>query len=194
MIQPPGGLFTQSGEEPPEYWMDDLANLRTFIDVFYKQHEKQSGADFPTLLRAHEFSWRVLQSNVGITTPSVFKRASAFTLGFMQESPLTEKMPANFFAEEIQKVSHIDNHQNAVIAFEYARACLFTATYSRGGEQVTLETAIAVSAHFYADLIHSLTTLPKKRSAEPASFHEMALLYESLSYQWNPTCCDPREF
>lgn len=191
MIQPPGGLFTQAGDPAPEYWCDDLANLRNFIDGFYEDHGLESEVTFVQLSRVEAASEKILLANVGIKTPSVFKRVAAFTLGFMQESPLQKALGSDAFSPELAKVGHVDNHQNAVIAFEYSRACLTTATYICGGIEVSLQNPIKVSRHFYADLIHALSTLPKKTMASSPSFHEMALLYESLAYHDNTNCHDP---
>jgi hypothetical protein len=192
MIQPPGGLFTRSGDPAPEYWVDDLANLRVFIEGFYGEHGLDAGITYLPLLRVEHNSEQVLSANVAIKTPSVFKRAAAFTLGFLQESPLQLPLGPDAFGPKLAKIGHIENHQNAILGFEYARACLVSATYLRAGEPVVLQKPICVSHHFYADLIFSLSTLPKKTMASASAFHEMALLYESLAYLANPDCSDPR--
>jgi hypothetical protein len=146
------------------------------------------------LLAVQGASEKVLGANVLIRTPSVFKQAAAFTLGFLQESPLTVAFTADSFDEQLAKIAHIENHQNAIVGFEYARFCLHGAAYIRNGQEIILKNRITVSHHFYSDLIFSLSTLPKKQMPHPSSFHEMALLYESLAYQDNPEGSYPRIF
>lgn len=196
MIQPDGGLFTRGGEEPPEYWVDNLANLYQFIETLYADFEVDPpyGVDYLALLDVEEASGKILRSNVGIKTPSVFKRAAAFALGFMHTSPLHVKFPASGFHPGAARVAHIDNHQNAIVAFGYARQCLVKATYKCGETDVILENKITVSPHFYADLIFTLTTTPvgKQNPVPAVCFHEMALLFESLAYQDNTGCCYDR--
>lgn len=195
MIQPPGGLFTRAGDPAPEYWVDNLANLLKYIDTLHKRYGLKSNVGFLELAEVEQSSAKILGSLVAIATPSVFKRIAAFTLGFMQVSPLKGKIPPEFFNDHLKKVAHIENHLNAIVAFGYSRACLVGATYKCGKRDVVLANKIKVSAHFYADLIFSLTTIPKngQSAISSVSFHEMALLYESLAYQDNPDACYPRD-
>jgi hypothetical protein len=191
VIQPPKGLFfTPEGDPAPEYWVDDLANLRVFIDELYAQFGLPLEDDlflrlFPVIAAADE----VLRSNVRMPKPSVFKRAAAFSVGFMEESPLSKPFGPGHFG---QKIGHVVNHQNAVVAFGYARRCLHKASYFCGAREVELGNPISLSAHFYSDLIVALAAIPQKAKAQAATFHNLALLYEALAYDENDGCYDPK--
>lgn len=192
MIQPPDSpLFTPEGDIAPEYWVDDLKNLRDFIDSAYSEFGLVSGVTFLDLHPVESTADRLLRTHLRMPTPSVFKRAAAFSIAFMQESPLACALGATNVG---QKIGHILNHQNAIVAFGYARRCLHGATYKCQGVEVSLSNRIKVSVHFYSDLVLSLTTIPKKSLGEidPSTFHTLALLYESLAFDCNDRSCrDP---
>jgi hypothetical protein len=197
VIQPPGGFFTKEGDPAPGYWIDDLKNLHDFAEGFYAQFGKDEvEVKYHELLAVPSKADAVLRSYVRIKTPSVFQSAAAFTIGFMHESPLRDPFGPSIFG---QRIGHIDNHQNAIVAFEYSITCLHGATYICGEKEVILNNPIKVSEHFYADTINAFATLPRKGSVQLApiasapTFHAIALLYESLAYQDNPSCCNARE-
>lgn len=190
MIQPQEGLFTSEGDPAPEYWVDDLANLHRFIERFYERYDLKSEVGFLNLFPVEYHSETLLRTHVRIPSPSVFKRVAAFTLGFMQESPLkVEFGPTRFGA----KIGHMRNHQNAIIAFGYARRCLVNATYVCREKTVTLVSPIRISVHSYTDLIQFLITVPRQTMASAPTFHGLALLFEQLAYSANDEdCSDPR--
>ncbi|MFZ4777418.1 MAG: hypothetical protein ACOYM3_18785 [Terrimicrobiaceae bacterium] len=139
-------------------------------------------------------AYRILQTHVHIPAPSIFKRAAAFSVGFMLQSPLTKP----FGVESVgSTVGTIKNHQNAVVAFEMARWSLengkvITESCAEGPEEKLLKEPITTSVHFYTDLILSLASIPSNRGEQltPGSaphFHFLALLYESLMYCANPS-------
>jgi hypothetical protein len=131
----------------------------------------------PIFINAQKY----LTWNAGIDSPSVFKRGAAFLLAFLAESPLICPFSGT------NPVYKHKNHMNAIAAFEFVRFGLVNALIdheTRG--PLVLKEPIIVSAHYYADLVHALSHLPKDDSA----FHVVSILIESLAYSANPDAQD----
>ena len=143
ILQPPEGLFTQEGEIVPPCWADDLFHLRAFIRRFYAKAQLDCDVEYHKLLPVQQNADDLLRANVRIASPSVFKRAAAFTLGFLQASPLPKSFGPELFGN---KVGHIPNHENAIIAFEYCRTCLHEATYPCSEGTAILKNRITVGS------------------------------------------------
>lgn len=125
------------------------------------------------------------------STPSLFKRSSAFILSFLQQSPLRTPIPAQALGDtkEAKCLVSIPNHQNALAAFEVVRFALTGAVIEhRTRGPIVLERSIEVSTHFLCDLVHALSRVDR----EDVAFHLLSLTIESLVYAANETASNPR--
>ena len=182
-------ILAQDLTKPSPNLGSDVVTLATFSEGFYHRLNIK-----PTLI------WKkfedvineipsILNRNTNATTPSVFKRATAFTIAFIKNSPLDQPFATGIFPPKLAKII---NHQNAIVAFEYTRQCLHKSTYvmvddpKNPGRKVILKNKIKVSAHFYYDTIHAISNIK-----DDTSFHFISLLYESLAYKANRRACYP---
>jgi len=160
----------------------DVVTLGTFSEGFYNRLQitpELVWKDFESIISEIP---PILNRNTAAASPSIFKRAAALTISFIQHSPLNQPFPKTSFPEVLTEIT---NHQNAIVAFEYCRQCLHEASYDlrqAGGtpKTITLKSRIALSDHFYYDLIHGISNIKSD-----TSFHFIALLYESLAYKAN---------
>ena len=163
----------------------DAVNLTKWCGRFYTRIK------IPTEIEQSKISGVLAEmssqvsKNTNIETPSVFKRAAGLTMAFMVKTPLTRNFSGSTIGKDLLR---IENHHNAIASFEYCRFALEGAIL-RPAERTefVLKKPIAVSEHFYRDLIHALSRI-KDRSY---CFHATALLYESLCYKANEGASDP---
>ncbi len=174
--------------QPNEHLGADVTTLATFSEGFYWRLKIQPAIIWKKFEDVINEIPSVLNRNTNAPTPSVFKRAAAFTIAFIIHSPLDQPFPAKSFPQKLTKITN----QNAIVAFEYARQCLHESSYvmvddvKNPGRKVTLKNKIKVSAHFYYDTIHAISNI---KSVE--SFHFISLFYESLAYKSNRRACYP---
>jgi hypothetical protein len=198
-------FFTPEGDEGPCEWVSDAYRLLDWVQSILDAYDVEDAeVSVVGMFNCINNADRVLQNHVrssSASDPSVFKRAAAFSIGFMMESPIR-----NPFGPDIAgpRIGHIPNHQNAIVALEWARWSLEGATVVKtpsSGPQViaTLSNPIKVSKHFYADAVLTLATIPISRGlaaiVTPGSciyFHYLALVYEALAYVDNPDAAYPR--
>lgn len=142
-------LFTSEGTEAPKEWYEDALAVSDYISGYFDGigQTEASPPGLPTLFRAIQNLDAVLRANVRINDPSIFKRAAAFCIGFMMESPISQSFDDNQVGK---RIANIPNHANALVAFEYVRYSLWGAEIFRecetgGSEIVPLRNPIAVS-------------------------------------------------
>jgi hypothetical protein len=160
--------------------------MQNFIRVFYEQAGSEKkydirfhGAVMAAVIAAASSDLRHLKQ------PSIFKKASLFTLHFLLNNPIAVELPDGWYPEE---VSHL-NAQNAILVFEICRQSLHGAIiHGTDGEDKILKIKITPSKHQLVDIIKSFATIPPVPAAYDAFSRLLALLYESLAYEFNPTC------
>lgn len=110
--------------------------------------------------------------------PSVFKRAAALCIAFVNQSPIREPIP-------FQKISihhpGLSGNQNAIVILMYVFRALHGATCERDGDipNEVLAERINPSRHQFADMVAALST------ANESSFQLLSLLFEALAYKDN---------
>lgn len=162
----------------------DVVTLATWSEKWYREVGIEPLINWKNVEKAIDNVQPILNKNTHNATPSIFKRAAALTLAFMEVSPLDQSMAGSRIEDML---TNLNNHQNAIVVFEYCRRCLQGAKliHSEGkfaGREFILKNKIAVSRHFYRDLIFALGC----EGRDSRSFHAYALLYESLAYKSNP--------
>ena len=119
----------------------------------------------------------------GMENASPFKKAATFVTYFVGERPILEAFPK----EAIGSLADISNHQNAIIAYEYAVEMLHDAKIMRSdGLSVVLKNPIRVSLHSYKDIIEALSSL-----APATHFKLVSVFFEQLAYRSNPEASYP---
>ena len=114
------------------------------------------------------------------TTPSIFKKAAAFTIAVADSDPIVPSF-------EKLSIAKIDGHQNVYLAFQFVRLMLHKAEIigTRLPNNTLLDNKIEVSGHYLYDFIKTVATADRK--IDYTLFNSVALIYESLAYQKNPT-------
>ena len=163
----------------------DTVALATWSEHCYREIGIEPQIVWKNIERVVDSIQPVLNKNTHNSTPSIFKRAAALTLAFIEVSPLDGSMVGSAIGERLTRLT---NHQNSIVVFEFCRQILHGAKliHSEGefaGKEFILEKKIAVSQHFYCDLIFALGC----EGREGRSFHSFALLYEALAFKGNPT-------
>jgi hypothetical protein len=116
----------------------------------------------------------------GIDMASAFKLAANFVCYFIAERPIKVAFSPDAVSERLSKV---DNHQNAVVAFSIARTALHGSKIYRGDKICEICNPIKISSHSYGDIIEALAV------ATPSShFKLVTVLFEQLVYKTNPDC------
>ena len=114
----------------------------------------------------------------GVAKASPFKKAANFFVWFVASRPITNPIPPGYMDDDIRRM---DNHQNVVVAYEFAMECLHNATIQRGDKDLALKNRIRVSKHFFKDFVEA------HLAAAPIShFKTVSLLFEQLAYKANP--------
>src|SRR5207249_2524030 len=111
------------GDDPEVEILEDLFVLRDYCAHLYED------LGCPTVEVSTTRIYHVLAEiqptlsrNAATPNPSLFKRASAFTIAFMMHSPLD--IP--FLKADIpEHLKEIPNHHNAIAAFEFCRRNLY---------------------------------------------------------------------
>lgn len=121
--------------------------------------------------------------NGGVNEASAFKQVAFFVCHFVAGRPLVE----SFDKKIVGELAEIDNHQNAMVAFEIAIQSLFHSNVIRpsktpGGESIilTIDKPIFYSKHSYIDIVETLSSIT------PANFKLVSILFEQLVYKTNP--------
>ena len=122
--------------------------------------------------------WAEFPAKGGIEEASTFKKAANFFCYFIAERPIISVFPQ----EIVSDLSEIENHQNAMIAFDIVAKALDGATIIKPDEDdITLESPLRLSLHSYKDLIFAC------RRVTPAEHqHLISLLFEQIAYRHNP--------
>ena len=130
-----------------KHFCPDVVTLATYAEGFYKRMGVEPALIWKKFENIINEIPSILNRNTRANTPSVFKRAAAFTIAFIKTSPLDQTFPPTRFPK---KLTEIGNHQNAIVAFEYCRQCLHGATCvknepGKAEETVILKRRIKVS-------------------------------------------------
>lgn len=116
----------------------------------------------------------------GIDQASAFKLVANFVCYFVAVCPIKSPFPSEVIGERLSKV---DNHQNAIVAFSLARSALHGSKIYRGDRTFEVQNPIKISDHSYGDIIEALA------SATPSThFKLVTVLFEQLVYKTNPEC------
>jgi hypothetical protein len=161
--------------------LEDVINVLAFIDKF------TSGLG----VNGIEIDTRIIEGVVksckldfpckdGIEKASAFKKVANFICFFIAERPIIEPFPKEIIGENLAK---IENHQNAIVAFELAKMVLHGAHITREDGEFNVKHEIKVSAHSYIDIIESLASITPS-----LHFKMVAVLLEQLVYKSNPDC------
>ena len=116
----------------------------------------------------------------GYEKASVFKKLANFIVHFIAEQPLSKAFPRTLVGDEL---ADIDNHQNAIIAFNLAIKALEGAVIHRQDGDVALNNPIQISKHSYTDIICALSNI-----SPVTGFQLVTVLLEQLAYKTNPKC------
>ena len=160
---------------------DDAKIILTFINDFTR------GGDYPRLsISDDKIFWLVagcrkdFPHKDGYEKASAFKKLANFMVHFIAERPLPKPFPRALVGDGL---SDIDNHQNAIIAFNLAIKALEGAVIHRQDSDVTLSNPIQLSKHSYTDIICALS-----RTSPTTGFQLVTVLLEQLAYKTNPYC------
>src|ERR1039458_9543518 len=119
-------ILAQDLTKPSEHLAADVTTLATYSEGAYQRLGIEPAIiwkKFEDVLNAIP---TILNRNTNVATPSVFKRAAALTIAFIQCSPLDQPFPQDRFPIKLGKII---NHQNTIVAFEYCRQCLHKSIY-----------------------------------------------------------------
>lgn len=116
----------------------------------------------------------------GIDNASAFKLVANFVCYFVAERPIKSPFPASVIGDRLSKV---ENHQNAIVAFSLARATLHRSTIYRNDKTLEVVNPISVSQHSYGDIIEALAGVTPN-----THFKLVTVLFEQLVYKTNPEC------
>lgn len=119
----------------------------------------------------------------GIEKASVFKKVANFVCFFIGERPILEPFPKEVIGDDLAK---IDNHQNAMIAFEIAKVALHGSIIQPANGDIEVMNEISVSQHSYIDILDALSNI-----TPVAHFKVVSVLLEQLVYKTNPGCQYP---
>ena len=109
------------------------------------------------------------------TITSLFKLLGHFVCAFSEFKPLKTAFSKKAISEEL---CSIENHQNAILAFELCRHALSDACFRFKDNEETLKVSdLSLSRSYYIDLIKVLSDVDTKRSP-----FAVALIFESLVY------------
>lgn len=116
--------------------------------------------------------------NGGVEEASAFKQVAFFVCHFVSAMPLVEPFDASIVGA---KIASIDNHQNAMIAFQIAVDSLIYSKVIRKqtGEELTVDKPIYLSKHSYIDTIETLAAVT------PSNFKLVSIFFEQLVYKTN---------
>ncbi len=176
------GIFSKS--EPDV--IDAYNKVQNFIRFFYELAGSKQKYD----IRYHGvvLNWvcaRASSDLEHLPQPSLFKKAGQFTLHFCLNNPITTELPKEFYLEEISNLKV----QNAILAFEICRQSLHNAVI-HGTDKIDrpLVKKITPSQHQYTDIIKGFATIQNVTAAYDTYSRLIALIYESLAYEFNPDC------
>jgi len=125
----------------------------------------------------------------GLDKASPFKKVAFFVTCFMEVSPINQSFPKH----KVGDLMEIDNHQNAIFAYQLALDALHGAKFIRnGGDEVTLVNRIKVSRHSHVDIIDALSSAAPKKTDDLTGYFKMtSVLFEQLAYRENPAASYP---
>ena len=161
---------------------DDITIILTFINDFTKGagYDLSSVSDEKIYALISRCRCDNFPHNDGYEQASAFKKLANFMVHFIAERPLPKPFPRALVGDGL---SDIDNHQNAIIAFNLAIKALEGAVIHRQDGDVTLSNPIQLSKHSYTDIICALS-----RTSPTTGFQLVTVLLEQLAYKTNPYC------
>lgn len=159
---------------------DIVQVLRYINDLTFELGVTNVLMDVDAVVRVVEGCKQDFPHKDGIDKASAFKLAANFVCYFIAERPIK----AAFSSETVgARLSKVDNHQNAIVAFSLARTALHGSTIYRDDKICEVSNPIKVSHHSYGDIIEALAV------ATPSShFKLVTVLLEQLVYKTNPEC------
>lgn len=114
----------------------------------------------------------------GVEKASAFKQVAVFICHFIEARPILEPFPVDI----VQRLSRVDNHQNAIIAFSIAEEALHHSKIERKDGCLSIKNRIAYSKHSYVDIIEALSSVTRE------NWKLVAVFLEQLAYKTNPEC------
>ncbi len=160
----------------------DLQNIAQYIDSFCFT------VGMPYVDINTTALWGVLTSLAadfpyqhGAEKASPFKKVAAFTTNFVAAKPVLTPLPVETFKQ-------LAGFQNAIIAYQLSVDALHGAEINcqKRNKIFRLEKRIQISKHYWMDLMNALS------DCTPLHHYELlALIYESLAYQWNSDAAYP---
>ena len=173
------GIFGKSDAE----LFSAYEHIQNFIRLFYMK----AGAEKPYNIGFHAavISYVLTKTQADLAhlpNPSAFKKAAQFTLNFVLNNPISAELPAGYYLLEIPH----RNLQNALLAFEICRKSLHCAVIDgTDGKTKKLGAKIEPSKHQMVDIIRCLSTIQPAEESYDTYARLLALLYESLAYEFN---------
>jgi len=170
---------------PQFLFNDDPLHDTVFVLNFIDNYTKELG------LGPIELDTRIIESVIkscridfphkdGLDKASAFKKVSNFICFFISERPILSPFENGL----LEDISSINNHQNAIIGFELARAALHNSTILMSSNDIVLiKNPIKLSKHSYIDIIDALSNVTPVHH-----FKVVSVLLEQLVYKTNENC------
>lgn len=183
------GIFGGDAEFREAY-----ANIQNFIRSFYIQAGANVKYNIPHHCATVGFVMAQTSADLShLPQPSIFKKSAQFTLNFVIHNPISTDLPDNWYPAEIPR----RNFHNALLAFEICRNSLFNAVIyrddndGRGIVEKPLKIMIKPSQHQMGDITKCLAMIQRAEEGYDTYARLLALMYESLAYEFNPDCRYP---
>lgn len=117
----------------------------------------------------------------GVAASSPFKKIANFVAYFVVERPISSPFDENIIGPDLSK---IENHQNGIIALQFAIDALHGAEILRKDGVKKLDNKINLSKHSFVDIVDALCS-----GITPSMhFKLLAVLFEQMAYKNNPCC------
>jgi hypothetical protein len=97
-------LLEKDLTKPSESPASDVVTLATFSEGFYRRFRVEPAIIWKKFEDLINDIPSILNRNTNAPTPSVFKRAAAFTIAFIGNSPLDQPIPAERFPVKLTEI------------------------------------------------------------------------------------------
>jgi hypothetical protein len=158
----------------------DLLSLYAYIDGFAESLGTKASIDSrkcPGIMQAMREQFPCKD---GLPGASAFKKVANFVAYFVAERPIVTPFNSTLVGPDLAR---IENHQNAMVALNFAIDALHGAVIDRVDGPCTLNNKIQLSIHSYVDIVDAIS------GATPStSFKLLTVLFEQLAYKSNPDC------
>ncbi len=153
----------------------DLLNVLQFINDFSKEIGIRA-LNVDTRRIEGIINGAVFDGDYASSQASPFKKLAAFVSYFVVQKPIISPLP-------LEKFRNIENHQNAIFAFEIAIDSLHGAKIHRSDGDFILENKIELSEHSYIDVIDAIAYVTPQYGKKL-----VAVLLEQMCYRKNSAC------